>query len=130
MDGPETGAPLFDGRPPEEGARLHSAILTAGPESLGAPRGGAAPHAPAQAEALPDAPLGSVGVVGNCAEQDPSPPTFYGSALADPLLISKSDREDLNAPSLPSARPGHGTAPSAPRSAPSDRVGHGLPSEN
>ena len=108
MDGPETGAPLFDGRPPEEGARLHSAILTAGPESLGAPRGGAAPHALAQVEAPPDAPLGNVAIVGNCADQDLS----------------------LSAPSLPSARPGHGTAPSAPCSAPSDRVGHGLPSEN
>ena len=46
---------------------------------------------------------------------DLSPPTFCGSAPADPLSTSNpTDLEDLSAPSLPSARPGHGTAPSAP----------------
>ena len=125
MDGSATGAQLFDVRPPEEGARLRSAIMTAGPEALGAPRDGAAPHALAQVEAPPDAPLGNVATVGNCADQDLSPPTFFGSAPADPLSTSNpTDLEDLSAPSLPSARPGHGTAPSAPCPAPSDRVGH------
>ena len=40
--GSATSAQLFDVRPPEEGARLRSAIMTAGPEALGA-SGGLAP---------------------------------------------------------------------------------------